>query len=453
MERPFTAYKGSDPYIFVSYSHDDAAVVYPELVRLREAGFNLWYDEGISPGSTWRDEVALALTQCSLFLFFVTPRSVASANCQQELNFSLSRERKMVRVHLEDTELPPGMELSLSDKQAIMRGHYSEDAFLQKLVESVQSSMPSALKPVAVLDEAPVAPADPNEKSIAVLPLENRSSDPENDYLGDGISEEIIAGLSKVDGLRVASEIASFALKGQSADLATMGSRLGVDNILSGSIRKLGTRVRINVLLNQVSNGSTLWTERYDREMEDIFELQDDVVRQVVEALRIELGAERSDVFVNAGTKNLQAYNEYLMGAFQSKQHNARSFHRAAGHLKRAIELDSGYFAPNPTLIYTNYWLAAMEGDPEGRLRAEWESALQRMIELDPQRANPGWQQEGVVLWSQGDGIHGQEAKARDTITNAEKYHPNYVAAAFADYADVCRVGGLYHAQMEFFDR
>ena len=107
MERPFTAYKGSDPYIFVSYSHGDAAEVYPELVRLREAGFNLWYDEGISPGSTWRDEVALALTQCSLFLFFVTPRSVASANCQQELNFSLSRERKMVRVHLEDTVLPP----------------------------------------------------------------------------------------------------------------------------------------------------------------------------------------------------------------------------------------------------------------------------------------------------------------------------------------------------------
>ena len=77
MERPFPAYKGDEPYIFVSYAHDDAERVYPEITRLRNEGFNIWYDEGISPGSTWRDEVALALTQCSVFLYFITPKSVA----------------------------------------------------------------------------------------------------------------------------------------------------------------------------------------------------------------------------------------------------------------------------------------------------------------------------------------------------------------------------------------
>jgi hypothetical protein len=92
VERPFPAYKGDDPYIFVSYAHEDAALVYPELTRLRDQGFNIWYDEGISPGSTWRDEVALALTQCSVFLFFVSPRSVVSSNCMNEVNFSLSRD-------------------------------------------------------------------------------------------------------------------------------------------------------------------------------------------------------------------------------------------------------------------------------------------------------------------------------------------------------------------------
>jgi len=81
MERPFPAYQGDEPYIFVSYAHDDAELVYPEISRLKNRGFNIWYDEGIRPGSTWRDEVALALTQCSVFLYFITPRSVASRNC------------------------------------------------------------------------------------------------------------------------------------------------------------------------------------------------------------------------------------------------------------------------------------------------------------------------------------------------------------------------------------
>ncbi len=128
MERPFSAYKGDQPYIFVSYSHSDAELVYPEIAQLREAGFNIWYDEGISPGSTWRDEVALALTQCKIFLYFITPRSVASSNCLKEVNFSLSRERKILAVHLEATELPVGLELSLSDMQAIIKPELSDQA-------------------------------------------------------------------------------------------------------------------------------------------------------------------------------------------------------------------------------------------------------------------------------------------------------------------------------------
>ena len=119
MERPFPAYKGDHPYIFVSYAHDDSEAVFPEIKWLRDQGFNIWYDEGISPGSTWRDEVALALTQCSVFLYYVTPRSVASTNCLNEVNFCLSRERKILSVHLERTELPAGLELSLSAMQAI----------------------------------------------------------------------------------------------------------------------------------------------------------------------------------------------------------------------------------------------------------------------------------------------------------------------------------------------
>ena len=139
MERPFSAYKGDDPYIFVSYAHDDAALVYPEITRLKDHGFNVWYDEGIAPGSTWRDEVALALTQCKVFVYFVTPRSVASSNCLKEVNFCLSRERKILSVHLENTDLPAGLELSLSDMQANIRGEHSEQTYRQKLADGLKS--------------------------------------------------------------------------------------------------------------------------------------------------------------------------------------------------------------------------------------------------------------------------------------------------------------------------
>ncbi|MCZ6887981.1 MAG: toll/interleukin-1 receptor domain-containing protein, partial [Gammaproteobacteria bacterium] len=144
MQRPFPAYQGDEPYVFVSYAHDDAPVVYPEISRLRDQGFNIWYDEGIEPGSSWRDEIALSLSQCSAWLFFVSPRSVVSANCEQELNFALSRERKMLCVHLEPTELPPGMELSLSTKQAIVRADYSQDAYEAKLQASLRAQLPAS---------------------------------------------------------------------------------------------------------------------------------------------------------------------------------------------------------------------------------------------------------------------------------------------------------------------
>ena len=108
MDRPFAAYKGDDPYIFVSYAHDDADLVYPEMQRLRELGFNIWYDEGISPGASWRDELAHAIEQCSLFLFFVTNKSVKSQYCLQEVSYAQDNNRRILVVYLEDVELSGG---------------------------------------------------------------------------------------------------------------------------------------------------------------------------------------------------------------------------------------------------------------------------------------------------------------------------------------------------------
>ncbi len=335
MESPFPAYKGDAPYIFVSYSHEDVAHVYPELRHLHEQGFNIWYDEGISPGSTWRDEVALALTQCKLFLYYISPRAVRSENCLQELNFALSRERKVLAVHLEPTELSMGVELSLSNKQAILRTDHSEEAYHRKLEESLRSMLPT-IEPMELgfaLTPAEAA-AEPPEKSIAILPFTNRSSDSENEYLCDGIAEELIGGLAKLEDLRVASQMSSFALKNQSHDIKTIGEKLGVSHVLNGSVQKSGNRVRVNVSLNDVARDHAIWSEHYDGTLDDVFELQENVAQNVVSALKVELGSDsRDSPLVDAGTSNAPAYNAFLLGLHSFMSLTARSLMEALDHL------------------------------------------------------------------------------------------------------------------------
>ncbi len=113
MKKPFAAYTGDEPYVFVCYAHEDSSAVYPEIQRLHESGIRIWYDEGISPGTRWSDELARALGKASVVLFFCTPRSVQSRHCQDEVNFALDGERPVLVVQDGDVDLPPGLRLRL----------------------------------------------------------------------------------------------------------------------------------------------------------------------------------------------------------------------------------------------------------------------------------------------------------------------------------------------------
>jgi Tol biopolymer transport system component len=135
MDRPFPAYNGDDPYIFVSYAHDDSDTVYPEIGWLKDQGFNLWYDEGIGPGQEWHQELADRIDGSSLFLYFITPQSAASAHCQREAHYAIDNDMQLLAVHLEDTTLPSGVNLSLGNIQAIMRYELSELDYRIKLLK------------------------------------------------------------------------------------------------------------------------------------------------------------------------------------------------------------------------------------------------------------------------------------------------------------------------------
>jgi len=145
MDKPYPAYEGSEPYVFVSYAQVDSEAVYPELIKLKNAGFNIWYDEGIAPGTRWRTELAEALAECSVFLFYITPRAAGSQNCNKEVNFALSRDRHFLSVYLDETELPPGLEFSINDLQAIIRYQSDETTYRQKLNAALKSLLPETV--------------------------------------------------------------------------------------------------------------------------------------------------------------------------------------------------------------------------------------------------------------------------------------------------------------------
>ena len=116
---PFEAYVGEDPYLFVSYSHQDAHLVYPEIIQLKDSQYNIWYDEGVAASNEWPEEIANAVIGCSVFICFISPRATASINCRNEINLALNEKKPFLAIHLEDTELPPGLRLRMGDLQAI----------------------------------------------------------------------------------------------------------------------------------------------------------------------------------------------------------------------------------------------------------------------------------------------------------------------------------------------
>lgn len=186
-----------------------------------------------------------------------------------------------------------------------------------------------------------------NQKSIAVLPLENLSSDPENEYFSDGMTEEIINALSKIDGLKVTARTSSFAFKEVKKDVRHIGNELGVSLVLEGSVRKSGNQVRITAQLIRTDNGFHIWSENFDRKLDDIFALQDEISLLVADRIRENFGhLEIKDQLVDRPTQNIQAYELFLKGRFYFFTWNLPDIEKAITYFQQSIQLDPGFDQP-----------------------------------------------------------------------------------------------------------
>jgi len=228
-------------------------------------------------------------------------------------------------------------------------------------------------------------PVVSSAKSIAVLPFTNMSADPENEYFTDGMAEEIINALSKIQTLRVASRTASFALKGKNEEIAEIGRKLKVSTFLEGSVRKMGNRLRITAQLVNVADGYHLWSERYDREMEDVFAIQDDISQSIVKALRVILSEDEKKAIEKARTENVKAYEYYLRGR-QFFEIRRKSLEYARQMFKKAIDLDPQYALAHAGVADCCSLLYMMFDARESNLR-QAEAASHRALELEPDLA------------------------------------------------------------------
>ena len=230
--------------------------------------------------------------------------------------------------------------------------------------------------------EAPTKPpAPPDKPSIAVLAFQNMSGDPEQEYFGDGIAEDIITDLSKIGGLLVIARNSSFSYKGKSFDIRTVARELGVRAVLEGSVRRAGARLRINAQLIDAETGGHLWAERFDREISDIFAVQDEVTQKIVEALKVKLTPSETAALGVGGTTNVKAHDLFLRARelLFSTARSREMFERSIGLCEQAIDEDPDYGEPYAGIAMA-HWL-----NWQNHWTDDWDSSLsesKRLSEL-----------------------------------------------------------------------
>jgi serine/threonine protein kinase/Tfp pilus assembly protein PilF len=335
--------------------------------------------------------------------------------------------------------VPPSVDWAVSKAMSMDASQrFATSALFAQALVSGQLSTPTD---TGTLPKTAVSAA----KSVAVLPFANMSADPENEYFADGMAEEIINALSRIQSLRVASRTSSFAFKGKNEDIGEIGRKLKVSTVLEGGVRKLGNKLRITAELVNVADGYHLWSERYDREIEDVFEIQDDISQSIVKALRVILSEGEKKAIENKPRTNIQAYDYYLRGRQFFHQLRRRSLEYARQMFNKAIELDPDYalaytgVADSSSLLYTYF-------DARDFNLRQADKASKKALELEPELAE-AHVSRGIVA-----SLTHHFDEAEEAFGKAMKREPNMFEAAYW-YGMGLMSEGRFHEAIKMFDR
>src|SRR5258708_10866335 len=234
-----------------------------------------------------------------------------------------------------------------------------------------------------------------SQKSIAVLPLLNENGDPGDEYFSDGLSEELIAALAQIKGLKVIGRSSSFRFKDKKTDIKTIGEQLGVSTLLEGTVRKQGDQVRIVAELINAADGSELWSRTFDRELKDIFAVQAEIAEAVATSLEITVLGTQDKPAKNAATKSVEAHNAYLQGHFYFARGNLEDYRKSVGFFEQAIRVDPDYALAYAERSEAWAWIGDLSNDKQKEACVSAGSEAQKAVAVDPALAEAhaalGW--------------------------------------------------------------
>ncbi len=307
-------------------------------------------------------------------------------------------------------------------------GYFAFDKFVldpSRDAELVQATTEAVTEQVSELGKSEAA-----EKSIAVLPFVNMSDDASNEYFSDGISEEILNALAKVKGLQVTGRTSSFAFKGQNQDLREIGKALGVNHILEGSVRKSGNTVRITAQLIRVDSGFHLWSGAYDRELDDVFAIQDEIANNILQQLKVILLGEDATVITAART-DTQAYDLYLLAKQRMYERTGPTIEDAAELLDRAIAIDPDYAPAYAQRGIATLLLSEGVGTygniPREQAESQAKLYLDKALQVDPNLAE-AWAGLGLYYYGQPTGA--KQLQAIEVLQKALAINPGMIDAS-----------------------
>jgi serine/threonine protein kinase/Flp pilus assembly protein TadD len=313
---------------------------------------------------------------CVVFEMLSGERPFSGPTAQAVLNKRFTEPTPSLRKKAKDISEETDAAVARAMAQDAARRFTTSGEFAKALVPAMVTTPTST----------PAPEGAQSVKSIAVLPFTNTSADPENEYFTDGMAEEIINALSKIKSLGVASRTTTFGFKGTTEDIREIGKKLQVSAVLEGSVRRMGNKIRVSAQLINVSTGLQLWSERYDREIEDVFAIQDEIAQNIVKALRIVLSEEEKKAIEKPSTENVQAYDYYLRGRTFFHQHRRTSMEFARQMFTRAIEVDPNYAKAYAGIADCCSILFMYFDARESNLK-QADKASQKALELDPDLA------------------------------------------------------------------
>ncbi|HEY1562356.1 MAG TPA: TIR domain-containing protein [Caulobacteraceae bacterium] len=421
--------------LFVSYARVDRARVAPLVAALEGEGWSVWWDPEMSPGQEFDRLIGEELDKARAVIAVWTPASVASRWVRGEARVAADRG-VLAPVRFEAAQLPIDLRAIHTTDLDDWREDAQSPAF-RELARAIRSLLGET--GAAGRDRAPRAAP---KLSICVLPFSNLSGDPEQEYFSDGISEDIITDLSKVSALAVTARNNAFTFKGKSIEVQQVARHLNVSHVLEGSVRKAGNRVRITAQLINGETGNHLWAERWDRDLTDIFAVQDEISQAVVAALKLKLLPEEKKAIERRGTENVEAYELFLMARRYYLGQSAKRRDLVVRLCQRAIDLDPDYARAWALLAAVQAGKAAYSSEASD---AGW-AAAERALALDPGLAE-AHAAKGLLLTRQAryDEAHEEiEISLRlDPESNEVNRDAGLWAIATRRYEDAIRYWGV----------